>query len=290
MLLFAGLSNIPLAKNIAHHLKTSPAPANIKQFPDSEIAIEILSDVTHQPVVIIQSLSNPINHYLMELLLLSHALQQKGASMITAIIPYCAYARQEKMAFLAALAKSASIQKILTLAHHSPKSCHDLAIPLQLLETTELFAIDIIKRSIDNPVIISPDLGGIDRAKALYHYLKAADFIALNKKEDLNKKAENLKLRKIINKRNCIIIDDIVDTAKTLCHTVTLLKNHGADEVHAYVTHGVFSKDALSAIMATDIETLTLTNSLMLAPEITADHKIRVLNVAPLLARELLRH
>jgi len=288
MLLFAGLSNIPLAENIAHHLNLSLSNTHIGQFPDSETMIEILSDVMHQPVVIIQSLSNPTNHHLMELLLLANTLQQKGASPITAVIPYCAYARQEKMAFLAALVKSAGIEKILTLTYHHPKSCHDLKISLQLLETTELFAIDIIKRSIDNPVIISPDLGGIERAKTVHHYLKTTNFITLNKKEDLNTQAENLNLRKILNKRNCIIIDDIVDTAKTLCQTVTLLKNHGAEQVHAYITHGILSQNALSTITKMDIETLTLTNSLVLSPEITENPKIRVLNVAPLLAKALL--
>jgi ribose-phosphate pyrophosphokinase len=286
MLLFSGLSNIPLAKSIAHYLDLPLSLAKVEQFPDGETNIEILSDVSQQSVVIIQSLSRSANHHIMELLLFAHALRKNGATHITALIPYFAYARQESD-FLIALAKTAGIQALFTLTPHHPESMRIVPLPLHQLETTSIFADDIEKRSFENPVIIAPDHGSIHRARSLRIGQDSENFIAFNKKEDLSKQAVALKLQQKIFHRDCIMIDDIVDTGKTLCQTARLLKTHGARQIHAYATHGVLSHQALENISTVGINSLTLTDSLLLPEKIKIHPNIRILSVAPLLAKAL---
>jgi len=286
MLLFSGLSNIPLAESIAHCLDLPLSLAKIEQFPDGETHLEILSNVSGQSVVIIQSLSRSANHHTMELLLFADALRKKGATHIAALIPYFAYARQDRD-LLMALAKTAGIQTLLTLTLHNPDLAQLCPIPLHLLETTAIFENDIQQRSFDNPVIIAPDHGSIDRAQSLLTSKNPENFIAFNKKEDLSKQATALKLLQKINHRDCLIIDDIVDTGKTLCQTITLLKTQGAAKIHAYVTHGVLSHQALENISTAGLSTLTLTDSLLLSAHTKTHPKVRILSVAPLLAKAL---
>ncbi len=254
MKLIAGTSNFRLSESIAHYLALSLMSVDIQKFADGEICIRIQEDVADEDVYVLQSLFPNINDCLVELLILSNVLKKNGAKKITAVIPYYAYARQQDSASLVvSLLTASGVDRILTL------DLHNSNVGIDTLATTSLFATDIQTRFKDSVVIVSPDAGGIERARCLAQKLNV-DLVTLNKVRE-----PNVRIHKIdadVKGKNCLIVDDIVDSGATLIGAAEALKEAGAKEIHVYVTHAVLSGNAVNHIKKSKIDSMTTTDSI----------------------------
>ena len=299
MKLMCGNANRPLAKAIADYLDAPLSNVDIETFADGELFVRIDENMRGQDVFIIQSTSKPANDNLMELLICMDALTRASARRVTAVIPYFGYARQDRKTggrtpitakLVANLIAEAGAHRVLTLDLHAGQIQGFFDIP-----TDNLFATPVIEQDIRNAydtkdlMIVSPDVGGVVRARALASRI-GADIAIVDKRRPKPGQAEVMNIIGEVDGRRCIIFDDIIDSGGTLCNAAAALKERGATEVSAYITHGVLSGKAVERIGASALKELVVTDSIDVTEKVNGGAtNIRALSVAPLLAEAIRR-
>ena len=288
-------SNIPLARDVAIALNTSLCDVTVRRFADMEVFVEIHENVRGKDVFVIQSTSAPANDHLMELLIMLDALRRGSAKRITAVIPYFGYARQDRKSaprtpisakLVANLLVEAGAHRILTLDLHAMQIQGFFDIPVDNLYAAPLFARDILTHYKENVMIVSPDVGGVVRARQLAQRLKA-DLAIIDKRRERAGVSEVMNIIGDVQGRHCLLVDDIVDSGGSLCNAAHAIIEQGkAATVGAYVTHGVLTGQAVEKIASSPIERLTLTNSIPLTTHPTP-HNIRQISIANLLAQAI---
>ena len=273
--------------------------ARVERFNDQEIFVEVFENVRGEDMFIIQPTSNPANDNLMELLIMADALKRSSASRITAVIPYFGYARQDRRSkartpisskLVANLIVEAGIERVLTLDLHATQIQGFFDIPVDNLYASPIFAMDIshhFKGNIEDLMIVSPDVGGVERARELASRLNSPLSIVDKRRERAGEVAEMTVIGSVKDKK-CIIVDDIVDTAGTLCKAAEVLIENGASEVHAYITHGVLSSPAVDRIENSVMKSLVVTDSIEADNSILACRNIRIVPTAPMFAQAIL--
>ena len=285
-------SNKELSKAIANHLKTELICADIKRFSDNEIFVEITENVRGQDVFVIQSTSYPANDHIMELLITIDALKRASAKRITAVIPYFGYARQDRKVaprtpisakLVANLITCAGANRVLTLDLHAGQIQGFFDIPVDNLYSSPVFAEDIRKNFEDkNLVIVSPDVGGLVRARDMAKKINA-ELAIVDKRRPQAGVSEVMNIIGEVNNRNCLIVDDIVDSGGTLCNAAEALLEKGAKSVSAYITHGVLSSDAYKRIGNSRLQNLIISDSIAPTIEIKSTKNIRIITIANLI-------
>ncbi|HRY07747.1 MAG TPA: ribose-phosphate pyrophosphokinase [Hyphomicrobiaceae bacterium] len=298
MKLVAGNSNRLLAEAIAGYLKVPLAKTQVKRFADMEIFVEIQENVRGQDVFVIQSTSFPANDNLMELLILLDALKRSSARRITAVVPYYGYARQDRKPgprtpisarLVANLIERAGVDRVLTLDLHAGQIQGFFDIPTDNLFAAPIIARDIQERFPENQtVVVSPDVGGVVRARALAKRINAPIAIC-DKRRERPGESEVMNVIGAVNGMRCILIDDIVDSGGTLCNAAEAMLKSGATEVHAYITHGVLSGGAVSRIKNSRLKSLVITDSIEPTEAVRATKNIRVLSIASLIGEAIMR-
>jgi len=294
--LVAGNSNRALAEAIGAYLSLPLAKAQVRRFADMEIFVEIQENVRGQDVFIIQSTSFPTNDHLMELLIITDALRRASAKRITAVIPYFGYARQDRKAvtrtpisakLVANLIAQSGVDRILTVDLHAGQIQGFFDIPTDNLFAAPLMARDI-KEHLDtsNTMIVSPDVGGVVRARALAKRIDAPLAI-VDKRRERAGESEVMNIIGDVSGRSCILVDDIVDSGGTLCNAADALLANGAKEVYAYITHGVLSGGAVARIASSKLKELVLTDSIQPTEAVKVAKNIRVISVATLLGEAI---
>ncbi|MEK9683226.1 MAG: ribose-phosphate pyrophosphokinase [Rhodospirillaceae bacterium] len=291
-------SNRPLAEAIVAHLKIVLCKASIRRFSDMECFVEIEENVRGEDVFIIQSTSYPANDNLMELLVCIDALRRGSARRITAVIPYFGYARQDRKSgprtpisakLVANLITEAGADRVLTLDLHAGQIQGFFDIPLDNLYASPVFLRDI-QETMDpgNLTMVSPDVGGVLRARAIAKVLEV-DLAIIDKRRERAGVSEVMHIIGDVAGKDCIIVDDIVDSAGTLCNASVAIMDAGAKSVSAYITHGVLSGGAVSRVASSPLKTLVLTDSIMGTEAVRVSHNIRQLSIAPLMGEAIAR-
>ncbi len=303
MRIIAGNSNRPLAEAVSAYLQSPLTAANIRRFADMEVFVEILENVRGEDVFVVQSTSFPANDNLMELLVTIDALRRGSARRVTAVLPYFGYARQDRKTgprtpisakLVANLITGAGANRVLTLDLHAGQIQGFFDIPLDNLYAAPVFDEDI-KAGLpargltsDDLVIVSPDVGGVVRARTIASRLDC-DLAIIDKRRERAGVSEVMNIIGDVEDRHCILIDDIVDSAGTLCNAAVALKNKGARSVAAYVTHGVLSGNAVARVAASPLEELVTTDSILATEAVRVSHNIRQLTIAALLGEAMNR-
>jgi ribose-phosphate pyrophosphokinase len=303
--LIAGNANLTLAKAISRRmslhrgLHVGLVDARVERFNDQEIFVEVYENVRGEDMFIIQPTSNPANDNLMELLIMADALRRSSASRITAVIPYFGYARQDRRSkartpisakLVANMIVEAGIERVLTLDLHATQIQGFFDIPVDNLYASPIFAIDIqhhFKNDMQDIMVVSPDVGGVARARELAKRLNAPLSIVDKRREKAGEVAEMTVIGSVSGKK-CIIVDDIVDTAGTLCKAAEVLVENGASEVHAYITHGVLSGPAVERIGNSVMKSLVVTDSIEANEHVRSAKNIRIVPTAPMFAQAIL--
>ncbi|MDG3440907.1 ribose-phosphate pyrophosphokinase [Nitrospirillum amazonense] len=298
MKLIAGNSNRPLAEAISVCLKVPLTKASIRRFSDMEVFVEILENVRGEDVFVIQSTSYPANDNLMELLVTIDALRRGSARRITAVLPYYGYARQDRKTgprtpisakLVANLITTAGANRVLTMDLHAGQIQGFFDIPTDNLVAAPVFVQDIeATMGRDNLMIVSPDVGGVVRARAIAKRLDA-DLAIIDKRRERAGVSEVMNVIGDVSGRDCILVDDIVDSAGTLCNAAVALKERGAKSVRAYVTHGVLSGGAVARVAQSPLEALITTDSIQATEAVRVSRNVRHLTVAPLIAEAIER-
>lgn len=298
MKIFAGNSNETLAKQVAEYLDVPLGVANVRRFADQEIFVEILENVRGEDCFVLQSTSFPANDNLMELLIMIDALRRASARRITAVIPYFGYARQDRKPgprapisakLVANMITEAGADRVLTLDLHAAQIQGFFDIP-----TDNLFAVPVLSRdakehlNIDNVMVVSPDVGGVVRARALAKRLDSLLAI-VDKRRDKPGESEVMNVIGDVKGKDCILIDDIIDSGGTLCNAAEALLKMGATSVTAYITHGVLSGGAVARITSSMLKELVITDSIEPTSAIRAASNIRVVSIAELMGEAVKR-
>jgi ribose-phosphate pyrophosphokinase len=299
MKLLAGNSNAPLARSIADYLEIPLTEASVRRFADEEIFVEIHENVRGEDVFVVQSTSYPANDNLMELLICIDALRRASAKRITAVVPYFGYARQDRKPgprtpisakLVANLITTAGANRVLSVDLHAGQIQGFFDIPTDNLFAAPVIAADIQARlSNKNLMIVSPDVGGVVRARGLAKRLDNAPLAIVDKRRERAGESEVMNIIGDVEGRTCILVDDIVDSAGTLCNAAAALRQEGAEEVFAYCTHGVLSGGAAARVSASVLKELVVTDSIYSGEPDGDDDKIRRLTIAPLLAEAVRR-
>ena len=294
--LVAGNSNRALSEAIAAYLSLPLAKAQVRRFADMEIFVEIQENVRGQDVFIIQSTSFPTNDHLMELLIISDALRRASAKRITAVIPYFGYARQDRKAgprtpisakLVANLIPQSGVDRVLTVDLHAGQIQGFFDIPTDNLFAAPLMARDIQQHmDTSNVMVVSPDVGGVVRARALAKRIDAPLAI-VDKRRERAGESEVMNIIGDVKGRSCILVDDIVDSGGTLCNAADALLADGAKEVYAYITHGVLSGGAVARIASSKLKELVLTDSIQPTEAVKVASNIRVISVAQLMGEAI---
>lgn len=298
-MLFSGNANPELAKEIARHLSLPLADAVVSRFSDGETLVEIKENVRGRDVFIIQPTCAPTNDTLMELIIMADAIRRASASRITAVVPYFGYARQDRRVrsarvpitakVVADMMATVGISRLLTVDLHADQIQGFFYIPVDNAYATPVTLEDINRQNLENIMVVSPDVGGVIRARAIAKRLNDADLAIIDKRRPKPNVTEVMNIIGDVKNRNCIIVDDIVDTAGTLCLAANALKEKGAKSVYAYCTHPVLSGNAVENINNSTIDEVVVTNSIPLSIAAKNCHKIRSLNLAELLAKIIRR-
>lgn len=298
MKLIAGNSNTPLVEAIAAYLKTPIAKATIRRFSDMEVFVEIQDNVRGQDIFVLQSTSYPANDNLMELLITIDALRRGSARRITAVIPYFGYARQDRKTggrtpitakLVANLITAAGADRVLALELHAGQIQGFFDVPVDNLNIAPIFVPDIEKRYAgEDLIMVSPDVGGVLRARAFAKKLNA-DLAIIDKRREKAGVSEVMNVIGDVAGKVCIMVDDIVDSGGTLCNAAAALKEHGAKSVHAYIVHGVLSGGAVARIESSHIEKMIITDSIAATEAVRMARNIEQLSVAPLMGEAILR-
>ncbi|MFN0117154.1 MAG: ribose-phosphate diphosphokinase [Elusimicrobiota bacterium] len=293
--IFAGNANLPLAKSVAKHLRISLGAAQVGRFPDGEIEIKILENVRGTDCFIIQPTSTPANDNLMELLLIMDALRRASAHRITPVIPYFGYGRQDRKAqprvpisskLVSNLIVTAGADRVLTMDLHAAQIQGFFDIPVDHLYTNPVFIEYFKKKKLKDVVVVSPDAGGVERARALAKRLDY-DLAIIDKRRTSATEADILHVIGQIKGRTALIVDDMVDTAGTLAKAAKVLKETGAKEVYAAAAHGVLAGPAIERLEKSPLKELVITDSIELGDK--KSNKIKVLSVGHLLAEAIKR-
>ncbi|MFD0913328.1 ribose-phosphate pyrophosphokinase [Methylophilus luteus] len=298
MMVFTGNANPVLAQEVATHLGIELGRADVGRFSDGEIMLELLENVRGRDVFVLQSTSYPTNDSLMEVMVMVDALRRSSAGRITAAIPYLGYSRQDRRprsARVAITAKvvanmltSVGVNRLLTMDLHSDQIQGFFDIPVDNIYATPILLDDLVQQKHENLVVVSPDVGGVVRARAAAKQLNA-DLAIIDKRRPKANVAKVMNIIGEIEGRTCVIMDDMVDTANTLCEAAAALKNQGALKVVAYATHPVLSGGAGERIMASELDELVVTNTIALNANAQNCPKIRQLSAATLLAETIKR-
>jgi len=298
MKILTGNSNRPLAEAISAFLKLPLTQASVRRFSDMEVFVEIHENVRGEDVFVIQSTSFPANDHLMELLVTCDALKRGSARRITAVIPYYGYARQDRKSgprtpisakLVANLITVAGADRVLTLDLHAGQVQGFFDIPTDNLFAAPVFTKDIQQNYPgDKLVVVSPDVGGVLRARAVAKRLDA-DLAIIDKRRERAGHSEVMNIIGDVDARRCILVDDIADSAGTLCNAAVALMEAGASSVCAYVTHGVLSGGAVARVSSSPIERLVITDSIAATEAVRLSHNIRQLTIAPLIAEAMRR-
>ena len=299
MKLMAGNSNLPLAQAIADYCEIPLTKANVRRFADEEIFVEILENVRGEDVFVLQSTSFPANDNLMELLIMIDALRRASAKRITAVLPYFGYARQDRKPgprtpisakLVANLITTAGANRVLSVDLHAGQIQGFFDIPTDNLFAAPVMSADIRTRFPDqNWMVVSPDVGGVVRARALSKRLDNAPLAIVDKRRERAGESEVMNIIGDVEGRFCILIDDIVDSAGTLCNAAAALKEAGAEDVIAYCTHGVLSGGAVARVEGSALRELVITDSIGNHDVIAQAEKVRHLTIAPLIAEAIQR-
>jgi ribose-phosphate pyrophosphokinase len=294
--LIAGNSNRALADAIAAYLEVPLARCQVRRFADMEVFVEIQENVRGQDVYVIQSTSFPANDHLMELLIITDALRRASARRITAVLPYFGYARQDRKAgprtpisakLVANLITEAGADRVLTIDLHAGQIQGFFDIPTDNLFAAPVMVRDVRERmELSNVMVVSPDVGGVVRARALAKRIDAPLAI-VDKRRERAGESEVMNIIGDVTGRTCILVDDIVDSGGTLCNAADALLAAGAREVHAYITHGVLSGGAVARIAASKLKTLVLTDSIQPTEAVKVARNIRVVSVASLMGEAI---
>jgi ribose-phosphate pyrophosphokinase len=304
MKIIAGNANRPLAEAIARRVsvyvgeRIDLTAARVERFNDSEVWVEIRDNVRGEDVFIVQPTSKPANDNLMELMIIADALKRSSARRITAVMPYYGYARQDRRTsartpisakLVANVITMAGLDRVLTLDLHAGQIQGFFDIPVDNLYAAPVFALDIKTnlRERDNLTVVSPEVGGVVRARDLAKRINAGLAI-VDKRRVRAGEVEEMVLIGEVRDRTCIIVDDICDTAGTLCKAAQLLKEEGASEVHAYISHGVLSGPAIERVTGSVMESLVITDSIAPTDSVAAAPNIRVVPLAPLFGQAIL--
>jgi ribose-phosphate pyrophosphokinase len=298
MMVFTGNANPVLAQEVAKHLGIELGRADVGRFSDGEIMLELLENVRGRDVFVLQSTSYPTNDSLMEVMVMVDALRRSSAGRITAAIPYLGYSRQDRRprsARVAITAKvvanmltSVGVNRLLTMVLHSDQIQGFFDIPVDNIYATPILLEDLAKQDTENLVVVSPDVGGVVRARAAAKQLNA-DLAIIDKRRPKANVAKVMNIIGEVEGRTCVIMDDMVDTANTLCEAAAALKDRGATKVVAYATHPVLSGGAGERISASALDELVVTNTIALNAGALACSKIRQLSAATLLAETIKR-
>ena len=298
LMVFTGNANPKLAANVVKHLDISLGNVSVTKFSDGEIAIELLENVRGRDVFILQPTCAPTNDNLMEILTMADALKRASAGRITAAIPYFGYARQDRRPrsvrvpisakLVANMLYSAGIDRVLTVDLHADQIQGFFDIPVDNIYATPMLVHDILQQRIENLTVVSPDIGGVVRARAVAKTLNA-DLAIIDKRRPKANVAEVMNIIGDVQGRTCLIVDDMIDTANTLCKAASALKERGAERVLAYATHPVFSGEAATRIASSDIDQVVVTDTIPLSPIAEACPKIRQVTIAGLLAETVRR-
>jgi len=303
--LIAGNANLPLAEAIARRMSMHRGvnlglvDARVERFNDGEIFVEVFENVRGEDMFLIQPTSNPANDNLMELLIMSDALRRSSAARITAVIPYFGYARQDRRTkartpisakLVANLLTQSGIERVLTMDLHAAQIQGFFDIPVDNLYASPIFALDIkthFKDRMDDLMVVSPDVGGVARARELAKRINSPLSIVDKRREKPGEVAEMTVIGDVTDKI-CIIVDDMCDTAGTLCKAAEVLMDNGAKEVHAYITHGVMSGPAVERVTNSVMKTLVLTDTIQPSPAVESAPNIRIVPTAPIFAQAIL--
>lgn len=303
--LISGNANRPLAEAVAKRMSmhrgasVGLVDARVERFNDQEVFVEIYENVRGEDMFIIQSTSNPANDNLMELLIMADTLRRSSARSATAVIPYFGYARQDRRTkartpisakLVANLIAQSGIERVLTLDLHAAQIQGFFDIPVDNLYASPIFALDVkhhFKDCLDEVMVISPDVGGVARARELAKRIGAPLAIVDKRREKAGEVAEMTVIGNVEGKR-CIIVDDICDTAGTLCKAAEVLMEQGAQEVHSYITHGVMSGPAVERVQNSVMKSLVITDSIAPTQPVLDAKNIRVVPTAPMFAQAIL--
>lgn len=298
MMVFTGNANPKLAEEVANHLNIGLGHATVGRFSDGEIMVELLENVRGKDVFVLQSTSPPINDNLMEVMVIVDALRRSSAARITAAIPYFGYSRQDRRPRSARVAITAKVvanmltgvgvNRVLTMDLHSDQIQGFFDIPVDNIYATPILLGELNRHQYPKLLVVSPDVGGVVRARAVAKQLNA-DLAIIDKRRPTPNAAKVMHIIGEVEGRTCVIMDDMVDTANTLCEAANALKEHGATKVVAYCTHPVLSGNAVERISASQLDELVVTNTIQLRPDALACNKIHQLNAAALLAETIRR-
>ena len=298
MKIMTGNSNRPLAEAISAYLNLPMTKASVRRFSDMEVFVEIHENVRGEDLFVIQSTSYPANDNLMELLVSLDALKRGSARRITAVIPYYGYARQDRKSsprspisakLVANVITSAGADRVLTLDLHAGQIQGFFDIPTDNLFSAPVFTKDIRENfDGDDLTIVSPDVGGVIRARAIARRLDA-DLAIIDKRRERAGVSEVMNIIGDVDGRRCILVDDIVDSAGTLCNAAEALMNAGASSVHAYVTHGVLSGGAVARVGSSPLKELVMTDSIQATEAVRVAQNMRQITIAPLLGEAIAR-
>ncbi|MCD2342486.1 ribose-phosphate pyrophosphokinase [Ideonella azotifigens] len=296
--LFTGNANPVLAKEIATHLGAELGKASIGRFSDGEVTVEIQQNVRARDVFVVQSTCAPTNENLMELLIMVDALKRASARRITAVIPYFGYARQDRRPrstrvpisakVVANLLETVGVERVLTMDLHADQIQGFFDIPVDNIYASPVLLTDVKSKNYNDLVVVSPDVGGVVRARALAKQL-GCDLAIIDKRRPKANVSEVMHVIGEIDGRNCVIMDDMIDTAGTLVKAAEVLKDRGAKHVFAYCTHAVFSGPAIERIKGSHLDEVVITNTIPLSEAGQACKKIRQLSVAFLFAETIRR-
>jgi ribose-phosphate pyrophosphokinase len=299
MAVFSGNAHPQLAQAIARYLHIPLARAHVGHFSDGEHHVEILENIRGRETFIIQPTCPPTSENLMELLIMVDAARRASAARITAVIPYFGFARQDRRPrasrvpitakLVAKLIGTAGVDRVLTVDLHADQIQGFFDIAVDNVYASPILLADVWKQKYDDMVVVSPDVGGVVRARALAKRLGDADLAIIDKRRARANQSEVMNIIGEVEGKNCVMIDDMVDTAGTLCHAAGALKNQGAVSVAAYITHPVLSGPAVSRITDSQLDEMVVTDTIPLNEEARACAKIRQLSVAEMLAETMRR-
>jgi len=299
MMVFPVNPNPDLARGVASRLYLELGDAKVSKFSDGEITVELNENVRGKDVFVLQSTCQPTNDNLMELLLIIDALRRASAARITAVVPYFGYARQDRRVrssrvpisakVVADMMVAVGVDRVLTVDLHAEQIQGFFTCPVDNVYASPILNSDIANSQYENLIVVSPDIGGVVRARAIAKQLDDADLAIIDKRRPKANEAQVMNLIGEVEGRTCILVDDMVDTAGTLCAAASALKARGAVKVVAYCTHAVLSGKAIDNISGSELDELVVTDTIPLSPEAKATGRIRQLTIADLLAESIRR-
>lgn len=299
LVVFSGNAHPQLAHKVVSHLHIPLGSATVNRFSDGEIAVEITENVRGKDVFILQSTCAPTNDNLMEILVMADALRRSSAGRITAVIPYFGYARQDRRPrsarvpitakVVADMLTTVGIDRVMTIDLHADQIQGFFDIPVDNIYGSPILLADLRKQNYENLIIVSPDVGGVVRARAVAKQLGDIDLAIIDKRRPKANESQVMHIIGDVEGRDCVIVDDMVDTAGTLCKAAEALKNHGARRVVAYCTHAVLSGSAFNNLNASVIDELVVTDTIPLSEAAQQCSKIRQVSVSAMVAETVRR-